>query len=79
MKFYNMINIFKKHPNEIGETYIVHFLKAFRFGIRLLVIAFRAFVHGLLPWCYEHTVSDDVKKLNDVLQERKKAIKLDES
>ena len=66
-----MRNIFKDHPNSVGETYFQHFLKSCSFGIKLILIAIRAFVHAIFPWCFEHSASDSISKLNDVLQSRK--------
>ncbi len=66
-----MRNFFKEHPNSVGETYFQHFLKSCSFGIKLLLIAIRAFVHAIFPWCFEHSASDSISKLNDVLQSRK--------
>ena len=66
-----MRNFFKDHPNSVGETYFQHFLKSCIFGIKLILIAIRAFVHAIFPWCFEHSASDSISKLNDVLQSRK--------
>ena len=74
MKFYNMKNFFTNHPNSIGETYFQHFLKSMSFGIKLIFIGFCAFIHDVLPWCYENSVSDYVYKLNQTLQNRKKSV-----
>ena len=70
-----MINIFKKHPNSVGETYFQHFVKAFSFSFRLIKLAFQAFIHALFPWCFEHSVSDEIKKLNNMLQNRRDSVK----
>ena len=66
-----MKNIFKDHPNAAGETYCQHFFKSCSFGIKLILIAARAFVHAIFPWCFEHNTSDQISKLNNVLQSRK--------
>ena len=66
-----MRNLFKEHPNSVGETYFQHFLKSCSFGIKLILIGIRAFVHAIFPWCFEHSASDRISKLNDVLQSRK--------
>ncbi len=71
MKFCNMKNIFNNHPSSVGETYLQHLSKAFSFGYKLTVMSIQAFIHGIFPWCFEHTVSDKIKKLNDILQKRK--------
>ena len=47
-----MKNIFKNHPNAVGQTYFQHFLKSCSFGIQLIGIAIRAFIHAIFPWCF---------------------------
>ena len=74
-----MKNIFKDHPSKVGETYFEHFLKACSFGIKLLLIAVRVFVHAIFPWCFEHSASERVSKLHDILQNRKKSANPDKS
>ena len=73
-----MKNIFKDHPNKVGETYFEHFLKACSFGIKLILIALRVFIHAIFPWCFEHSARDSVSKLHDVLQNRKKSANPDD-
>ena len=72
-----MKNIFKDHPNSVGETYFQHFFKACAFGIKLLLIAAQAFLHAIFPWCFKHSTSDQISKLNKVLQSRKNSINSD--
>ena len=72
-----MKNIFKDHPNAVGETYFQHFFKACSFGIKLILIAGRAFIHAIFPCFFEHSTSDKISKLNDVLQNRKNSINSD--
>ena len=74
-----MKNIFKDHPNSVGESYFEHFLKAFSFGIKLLLIAVRVFIHAIFPCFFEHSASDRVSKLHNVLQNRKKSVNTDKS
>ena len=69
-----MKNIFKKHPNSVGETYFQHFFKAFGFGVNLILIAFRAFIHAILPFCFENSVSKSISKLNDKLHNRQNSV-----
>ena len=47
------------------------YLRLLIFGYKLTVMSIQAFIHGVFPWCFEHTVSNKIKKLNDVLQKRK--------
>ena len=74
-----MRNIFKDHPSSVGETYFQHFLKSCGFGIKLILIAAQAFIHAIFPWCFEHTTSDKISELNDVLQHRKNSINSDKN
>ena len=74
-----MKNIFKQHPNSIGETYLQHFVKAFGFGVKLILIAVRVFIHAVFPWCFEHSTSDQFSKLNDILQSRKNFMNSDKN
>ena len=74
-----MANIFKKHPNSVGETYIQHFLKASGFGFKLLKIAFQAFTHAVFPWFFENSASDQIQELNRVLQERRDSANSDKN
>ena len=74
-----MKNIFKQHPNSVGETYFQHFLKSCSFGVKLLMIAVRAFIHAIFPWCFEHSASDRISKLHDILQSRKNSPNPDEN
>ncbi len=64
-------NIFTKHPKEVGESYIQHFFKALSFSGLLFSLGFKALIHALLPFCYETTVSDKIKKLSEGMQKRR--------
>lgn len=66
-----MKNIFREHPNSVGETYLQHFVTACSFGIKLIFIAIRVFIHAIFPWCFENSASNQIGKLNDILQKRK--------
>lgn len=74
-----MKNIFKDHPNSIGETYFQHFLKASIFGIKLIFIAVRVFIHAIFPFCFEYSTSDKIRELHTDLQNRKNSINLDKN
>ena len=74
-----MKNIFNEHPNAVGETYFQHFLKSFGFGIKLTFIALRSFIHAVFPWWFQHSTSERIKNLNNILQSRKTSNDLDKS
>ncbi len=65
-----MSNRFTEHPSSIGESYFVHFAKAFSFSLTMLNLSFKAFVHALFPFIYVTAASDRIKELNDVMQKR---------
>ena len=74
-----MKNIFTKHPNSVGETYFEHFFRACSFGFKLMSITARVFIHAIFPWCFEHSASDRISKLHDILQSRKNSPNPDEN
>tara|TARA_B100001142_G_C14016348_1_gene532527 strand:- start:192 stop:416 length:225 start_codon:yes stop_codon:yes gene_type:complete len=74
-----MKNIFKDHPNSVGETYFQHLLKAMSFVIKLNLIAARAFIHAIFPWCFKDSVSNQIKELNDILQARRESNSIDKN
>ena len=66
-----MKNIFTKHPNAVGESYLEHFWTALNFSALLVTLSFKALVHAILPFCYENTVSEKIKSLSENMQKRK--------
>ena len=60
-----MNNIFIKHPNLDGESYLQHFGKALGFSCLLFSLSFKALVPVILPFCFKTAVSDRVKTLNE--------------
>ena len=41
-----MKNIFTKHPNGIGESYLQHLIKGIIFSFKLVPIAVKIFIHA---------------------------------
>jgi len=74
-----MKNIFKDHPNSVGESYFKHFLKGCFFGFTLIFIAVRVFIHAIFPFWFEHSTSSHISKLNDILQDRKNSVNSDKN
>ena len=74
-----MRNIFREHPNDVGETYFQHFLTSCIFGFKLMLIAGQAFIHAILPWYFKYNTSENISKLNTVLQSRKKSTNLNKN
>ena len=79
-----MRNIFTKHPNSIGESYIEHLIKAVRFCLVLFSLSIKALIHAFLPFLFKDSVSEKGKNaciralLNNTLQSRKKEVAKDD-
>lgn len=58
-----LTQLFLNHPRSVDESYGEHALFAGRFGFRLLAASGAAFVHALLPCCFEKTASRMVGEL----------------
>lgn len=70
-----MALIFKKiffdHPAEIGEGYFEHQKNAFKISIKLLKLSLIVTIHAIFPCLFTDTGSENIKKLNNKLVERK--------
>jgi len=64
-------NIFTKHPNEVGETYLKHMFNAMRYSLTFLFLFVIAFVHAILPFLFEKTASDIVCEMSSDMECRK--------
>ncbi len=58
-----LTHLFLAHPRSVDESYAEHAVFAGRFGFRLLAASAAAFVHALLPCCFEKTASRMVAEL----------------
>ncbi len=59
---------FTTHPASVDETYFEHMLFAGRFSLRLFGAAFAALVHAVLPFLFEKTASQLIRKMhNDIV------------
>ena len=66
-----MKNIFTKHPNEVGETYVQHGFQAMRYSLTFLFLFVIALVHAILPFLFEKTASDIVCEMSSDMECRK--------
>ena len=66
-----MKNIFKKHPNEVGETYFEHMFNAMRYSLTFLFLFVIAFIHAILPFLFKKTASDIVCEMSSDMECRK--------
>ncbi len=66
-----MTNIFIKHPNSVGETYLVHGIKAVSYSVQMLFASICCIVHAVFPFVYQSTASNIARKVcMDVDQRR---------
>ena len=65
------MNIFTEHPTQVSETYLQHMKKALTFSFKLLGMSCQALLHAFFPFLFVSTVSEKIKSMNDVLQNRK--------
>jgi hypothetical protein len=59
----NPMNLFTDHPKSVNETYLEHMQMSGTFGVWLLLATLCAFSHAILPFMFEKTASNIIKKL----------------
>ena len=64
-------NIFTKHPNEVGESYLLHMFNALRYAFTFLLLFVIAFIHAILPFLFARTASDIVCEMSADMECRK--------
>ncbi len=65
-----MKNIFTKHPDSIGESYLQHMKFALIFGARMLVGGVACVIHAIFPFLFEKTGSNVLLKMTQYFVER---------
>ncbi len=61
---------FTAHPSTVDETYFEHMLFAGRFSLRLFGAAFAALIHAILPFLFEKTASNLIRRMHDDIVNR---------
>jgi len=67
----NLIRIVRacvEHPQSVGQSYFQHFVFSASFALRLVVAAFTAFVHALIPGLFESNTSKAICSLHARMQ-----------
>ena len=67
-----MINIFTKHPEEVGETYFEHMYNALRYSVTFLLLIFVALIHAILPFLFTRTASCVIQEMARHIEKREK-------
>ena len=65
-----MTNIFTKHPNEVGETYLQHLWASFRYSLTFMLLVLVALVHAILPFVFTKTASCIIQEMSAHIKER---------
>ena len=60
-----MKSLFAKHPNSVGESYLMHMLQASEFAGRLLLAGGACLIHAVLPFLFVETASGTIAELYD--------------
>ena len=66
----SLTRIMVDHPNSVGETYFQHMRFALRFSGMLFAAGFCALVHAVLPFCFEKTASNIIRRLYARIENR---------
>lgn len=65
-----MIELFRKHPGTVGETYWQHLRFATRTGAAMLAAGGACVIHGLLPFLFVTTGSRAIQSLAQRMEQR---------
>jgi hypothetical protein len=57
--------LFTDHPDDIGESYIIHFFWSLYYSLCFLIAAIAAFVHAFFPFLFVTTGSTIARKVVD--------------
>jgi hypothetical protein len=60
----NPAKLFNDHPASVGETYGEHLVHATGFGLRMMIGGLACIVHGLLPFLFVRTGSQQITTLH---------------
>lgn len=66
-----MFQQFREHPAAVGEGYLQHFARAAGFGLCMIGAGLACIVHAVFPFWFQHTGSDSIRKLHQVLELRR--------
>lgn len=64
---------------EANEKYSEHFLFAFKNAIILIIIGLALLIHSIMPWFFTTVASRNVRKLNQIFQDRATRFKNNQS
>ncbi len=59
------MSLLTRHLDSVGETYLQHMRHALSFSVTLLWAGVACLVHALVPFAFERTGSDCIRRLHD--------------
>ena len=62
-----MKHLFLEHPASVGESYWQHMGQALRFGALLCLTGVACLFHGLLPFLFKDTGSNNIRRLHQMM------------
>jgi hypothetical protein len=62
---------FKEHPGAVGETYGQHWYFTLTMGLRMIGTGLALLLHGLLPFLFCTTATDQAEKIAEIFKARK--------
>jgi Family of unknown function (DUF6356) len=65
--------LFLAHPESVGESYFEHLRVAGAFGLTMIFGGLKALVHAVLPTMCETSGSDTVRRLHNIMVEKRGA------
>jgi hypothetical protein len=65
-----MLQLFRKHPAEAGETYGQHLVFTLKMAARFSVLAVLSVIHGFLPFLFCRASSSECEKIARIYQSR---------
>ena len=66
-----MLQRFTQHPAAVGESYLQHFARASGFGLHMIAVGLACVVHAALPFLFQHTGSNAIRNLNQMMEQRR--------
>lgn len=67
------MNLFTRHPKEVGLSYFGHFFFAWTVIFKLLYAVFCCMIHSVFPFLFTQTASGIISGLNQKIKSRKQA------
>ena len=63
----SLTKLFTEHPASVDESYGEHLAMATGFGVRMILGGIACLIHGLLPFLFAKTGSQQIGALHDIM------------